>query len=294
MLDIIITGLLSGTLYAPLVVSFNMIYRSSRVLNFAHGDLMALGAYLAYAMMVALSAYSQQPILAVAASVVIAGLVGILIERSVLRPLLGQPVATMVLVTIGLSSIIQGVVQMVWGPAPLPITQLIPVGTIEIGSVSISLTLIYSSLVSLALLAALLLFYYRTKIGIAMRAVANDQVAAIALGVNVSLVFMLTWFLASSIASISGILLANIYGFVSLALTTIILKVFAAAILGGLDSIVGAMVGALIIGLFDAVGGILEPMVAPGFKDVLPLVAALIFMLLRPYGLFGTERIERV
>lgn len=289
----IVTGLLTGTLFAPLVVSFNLIYRSTRVINFFHGDLLALGAYVSYTAIV-ITSYAS-PILGILLSLVAASVVGLLIDRGIFKYLINKPVNTALLVTIGLSPVIQGSIELIWGTQPIAITKrLFPLDVAEVGPLIIPYILIYSALISLALLGVLLYLYYHTRIGIKIRAVSSDPVAASTLGISISRIYMITWIIASITAFISGIILSNYYALVSLILTTIIIKVIAASLLGGLDSILGGIVGSMVVGLVGSVGNLVQPPGFTGFDNALIIIVALLFMLLMPYGLFGTRRIERV
>lgn len=281
-----------GTVYAPLVLGFNIIYKSSRVANFAQGEMLMVGAYIAYSFCVMTS---PNIFVGVLLAVAFSPLIGLIIERLILRPLIARPIFSVVVATICLGTVFQGLTQVIWGPEPLAAPRVFPIEeTITIGGLSVRTVHVGSAAVSVVLIAVLMLFYQKTRFGISMRAAADDQQAALSMGVNVKLVFALAWMLSAIASTISGVFLSNIYGFVSQAVLFIVLRVFTAAIVGGLDSIPGAIAGAMIIGVMDSVGGIIEPFIGPGFKDVFPLIFALIFLVFKPYGLFGTERIERI
>jgi branched-chain amino acid transport system permease protein len=278
-----------GGIYALIALGFVLIYKASKVLNFAQGDLVMVGAFSFLAL------YNVLPIwLAVLISIALAGLMGFLIEKSILRPLIGEPILSVIMVTLGLSYLMRGIVLTLFGPEIKPFPQFVS-GSIKLGDVIIPTIYLIGFVISIAVIVVFLIFFKKTVIGITMRAVADDQVAAMSLGVSVEKIFAISWAISAIVATIGGILLGNIFGGVNPDISYIGLKVFAVVILGGLDSVIGAIVGGIIIGICESVGGgLLEPIVGGGFKDVIPLIVMLFIMTVKPYGLFGTERIERV
>jgi branched-chain amino acid transport system permease protein len=217
-----------------------------------------------------------------------------LIEKAILRPLIGEPILSVIMVTLGLSYLMRGIILTIFGPEIKPFPQFVS-GSVHIGGVVIPKIYLVGFVVSLAVIAVFMLFFKKTILGITMRAVADDQTASMSLGVSVEKIFAVSWAISSMVATIGGILLGNIFGGINPDVSYIGLKVFAVVILGGLDSVVGAIVGGIIIGVCESVGGgFLEPIVGGGFKDVIPLIVMLFIMAVKPYGLFGTERIERV
>ncbi|MCS7127045.1 MAG: branched-chain amino acid ABC transporter permease [Thaumarchaeota archaeon] len=289
--QILIAGALTGTLYAPLTLGFNIIYRSSRVVNFAQGELLLIGAYVAYTFTVLVA---SNLIIGLMLAIIATGLVGPLIERAVLRPLLARPVFAAILVTIGLGISLQGTSQLIWGVTPLAAPVSFPAEPIRIGPIILPSVSVYSALVSTILVSVLLLFYQKTKLGLSMRAAGEDQALAMALGVNVRTVIATAWTISAVSSTVAGVLLSGVFGFVSYYLLFVALRVYVAAIVGGLDSVGGAILGSILIGVGESIGGLLEPSVGPGFRDAFPLLLALIVMMIRPYGLLGTERIERI
>jgi branched-chain amino acid transport system permease protein len=278
-----------GGIYALIALGFVLIYKASKVLNFAQGDLVMVGAFSFLAL------YNVLPIwLAVLISIALAGLMGFLIEKAILRPLIGEPILSVIMVTLGLSYLMRGIVLTLFGPEIKPFPQFVS-GSIKLGEVVIPTIYLIGFVISIAVIVVFLIFFKKTVIGITMRAVADDQVAAMSLGVSVEKIFAISWAISAIVATIGGILLGNIFGGVNPDVSYIGLKVFAVVILGGLDSVIGAIVGGIIIGICESVGGgLLEPIVGGGFKDVIPLIVMLFIMTVKPYGLFGTERIERV
>jgi len=291
-LDIIqffINGVIMGGIYALIALGFVLIYKASKVLNFAQGELVMVGAFSFLAF------YSVLPLwLALLLTIILAGLIGFLIERIVLRPLIGEPILSVIMVTLALSYLMRGIILTLFGPDIKPFPQFIS-GSIEFGGIVIPKIYLAGFLISIAVIIIFLIFFKKTILGITMRAVADDQIAAMSLGVSVEKIFAIAWAISAIVATIGGILLGNIFGGINPNLSHIGLKVFAVVILGGLDSIAGAIIGGIIIGICESViGGMLEPIVGGGFKDVIPLIIMLFIMTFKPYGLFGTERIERV
>jgi branched-chain amino acid transport system permease protein len=288
-LQFLINGVVMGGIYALIAIGFVIIYKSSKVLNFAQGELVMIGAFAFLAL------YNALPIwIAFVLSILIACLMGFLIEKVILRPLIGEPILSVIMVTLGLSYMLRGIALTVFGPEIKPFPQFV-YGSIEFLNVVVPNVYLLGFFVSLVVITLIMLFFKRTILGITMRAVADDQAASMSLGVKIEKIFAISWAISAMVATIGGILLGNIFGGINPNISYIGLKVFAVVILGGLDSVVGAIVGGIIIGVCESVlGGLLEPFVGGGFKDVIPLIIMLLIMAIKPYGLFGTERIERV
>ncbi len=286
-LQLTISGMTNGAVYALVALGFVLIYKSSDVINFAQGELLLVGAYLAFFFVAQLGL--AWPIGVLLALLVAAGL-GILIERLVLEPLIGEPIISVIMVTIGLSSLLRAIVNGIWTPRPRLFPSFIPSTDVHILGAVVSADRLWAIALSFALLALFTLFFRRSSEGIAMRAVADDQQAALSMGISVKRVFAIAWSIAAVTATVGGIMLANIIG-VSGDISRIGLRVFPVVILGGLDSIPGAIIGGIVIGLLEAwTGGYL----GQGLSQVLPFVVLVLILMVRPYGLFGQEIIERV
>jgi branched-chain amino acid transport system permease protein len=278
-------------MYALVALGFVLIYKATSVINFAQGELVMFAGYIAAAMV---SLY-QLP-LAIAVPVLLGTmlLLGFALERGVLRPLVGRNVISVVMVTVGLAQVFQGLAAMVWGAATINIPLPIRLDPYVLGPVFLSPINIVAAVASVGFLIAFAYFFRRSRLGIAMRAVANDQQAAMAVGINVRLIFALSWAIAGLAAAIGGIVWGNMLG-VDTHLALVGLKVFPAVILGGLDSVPGAVLGGLIIGAVESVAaGYVDPYVGGGTKDFLPYVLMILALMIRPYGFFGREIIERV
>ncbi len=286
-IQLTILGLANGAILALAALGFVIIFKATGVINFAQGFFLLVGAYVVWSMVVQVGLHWT---LAVAVALIVAVAIGLTTERFVLRPLVGENVISVIMVTIGLASILEGGVQFIWGTEPQRMPPFIPRGTVEILGAQVSTTRIWAVLIAGIAMLAITVFFQRSRHGIAMRAVADDQQAAMVVGISVRRVFALAWALAAISAVLAGIIVANILG-VSGEVAVFGLLVFPVVILGGLDSVPGAMIGGVIIGLLNAytagyVGG--------GLQQVIPFVVLVLSLLVRPYGLFGEVRIERV
>ncbi len=286
-LQLSVSGLSNGMVYALAAVGFVVIYKASDVINFAQGELLLLGAYLTFFFVAQLGLPWSLGVLLALLTAVGAGL---LIERFVLRPLIGEPIISMIMVTIGLSSLLKGLVNAVWGPRPRPFPAFVPSGDVRLGSAVLGADRLVIIALTVGLLVALGLFFRVARDGIAMRAIADDQQAALSMGISIKRVFALAWAMAAASAAIGGVMLANIVG-VSQDIGAIGLRVFPVVILGGLDSIAGAVVGGAIIGLLEAYTG---GYIGHGVNLIVPFVLLIVVLMVRPYGLFGREIVERV
>jgi branched-chain amino acid transport system permease protein len=290
-LELLVAGLLAGMMYALVALGFVLIYKASQAINFAQGEFVMFGGFL---VAVSLRYYG----LSLLASMVLGFgamiAIGLLLERFVLRALIGRPVIAIIMATIGLASILRGLLLLIWGPLtvniPLPITE----APVEIFTLLVKLIAVVGAIVSILFLAGFSLVFLRSRIGIALRAVADNQTVAQGMGIDVRRYFALTWVTAGVVATIGGILWGNMIG-ADVHTALIGLKVFPVVILGGLTSIPGAIVGGLIIGAIENVAaGYVDPLVGGGTKDFLPYIVMIFALMLRPYGFFGERTIERV
>ena len=280
-------GLLSGGVMALIALSFVLIYKGTGVVNFAVGEVMMLGAYLYYAGAVT---FNLPPWMAFVLALVGIGLLAIVIERAVLRPLSGQPAVAVLMATIGMASIIHGGVEAVWGGDTYSPPTLLPRTPLLMGDILIPGTVLGNFAVAALLIAAFLAFFRYSKTGIALRATASDPVTAATLGVNINYAQRLTWVLSGLVGTVAGVLIASSAGLSPL-LAAAALSVFAAIILGGMDSILGAIVASLIIGWVEAMGA---GYLGGKSRDVVPYVVVLVILVVRPHGLFGARTIERL
>ncbi len=286
-IQLTLTGLTNGAILALAALGFVLIYKSSDVINFAQGEFLLVGAYITFAM---IAQFGLVWPLGMILTMFLAVVMGVIVERLVLRPMIGEPIISIIMVTIGLSSLLRAIVSGIWGNLPRAFPPFIPSQTVKILSAVVGADRLWAFVIALILLGLFSLFFRRSKEGIAMRAVADDQQAALSMGISVKKIFAWAWSIAAATAAIGGALVANIVG-VSGELSGFGLRVFPVVILGGLDSIPGAIVGGIIIGLLEAYTG---GYIGQGLNSVIPFVLLILILMVRPYGLFGQEIIERV
>jgi len=291
-LQLVINGLVVGSIYALVAMGFVIIYKSTSVLNFAQGEFLLLGAYISLAL---LTRWHVPFWATVVLTLGFAAALGLAIERLILRPMIGEPVVSVIMVTLGLSSILRAVVQGIWGTDTRPYPEIFPSAPMRIGPVPVSRAYAWSLGCVVVLLVAFSLFFKRSRYGIAMRATAFSQQVALSMGISVRHMFALAWAIAAVVSAIGGILLGAVRTGVDQSLALIGLKVLPVVILGGLDSILGAIVGGLLIGVLENLaGGYLDPLLGGGVKEVAPFVILVSILMIKPYGLFGKVHIERV
>lgn len=292
LLQLVINGLVTGSIYSLVALGFVVIFKSTSVLNFAQGEFMLVGAYVCLTLAVQ---YQLPFAVAFLLTLVFSSVLGMATERLVLRPMIGEPVISLIMVTLGLSAILKAVVQAVWGIELRPFPNIFPTAPVQLGPLPVSQGYLYSTLSVALLLLIFSLFFKFTRAGIAMRATAFSQQVALSMGISVKRIFALSWSLAAVVSAIGGVLLAGVRGGLDGALAFFGLKVVPVVILGGLDSIGGAIVGGLIMGVLENLaGGYLDPLVGGGAKEVAPFIILVLILTVKPYGLFGKVKIERV
>ncbi len=284
-------GVLIGLMYSLIALGFVLVYKATDAINFAQGEFVMIAGLL---VAVGLGAYGAPLWAAIAGALAVMTTFGFGLERVVLRPLIGRPVVAVIMATIGLAAVLRGVGPLLWGaetkPLPLPISD----EPIVLGPLLIPPIQLVGAATSLVFLVAFAWFFLKSRIGIAMRAIADDQQVAMAMGINVERYFALAWAMTGIVSGLGGVVWGNMLG-VDVQLALVGLKVFPVVILGGLDSIPGAVVGGLIVGVVENVAaGYLDPYVGGGTKDFAPYVLMIVALMIRPYGMFGKEIIERV
>jgi branched-chain amino acid transport system permease protein len=284
-------GILIGLMYALIALGFVLVYKATDAVNFAQGEFVMISGILVAA---ALGVWGAPLWLAVTLGIGTMIAFGFGLERVMLRKLIGRPVIAVVMATIGLASVLRGVGPTAFGagsrPLPLPISD----APFVIGPLFIPPIQLVGGLVSLMFLTGFGWFFVKSRKGIAMRAVADNQQVAMAMGINVERYFGLAWAMAGLVSALGGIIWGSSVG-VDVNLALVGLKVFPVVILGGLDSIPGAVVGGLIVGLVENIAaGYVDPYVGGGTKDFAPYVLMIVALMVRPYGIFGKKIIERV
>jgi len=292
-LQLVISGLVIGSIYSAVALGFVIIYKATRVVNFAQGELLMVGAYVCYAFLVQMHIpFGVALLLTIAFSMVLA----MIIERLILRPMIGEPIISIIMVTIGLSLVLRSAVSVVWGTDILVYEpKLFPQETISLAGVPISLEFVWCFVLSIFLLAVFSVFFKYSKAGVAMRATAFNQQVAQSMGISVKYIFAMSWVISAVVSGIGGVLIGNING-INNTLYHFGLKVFPATILGGLDSILGAALGGMIIGVLENLSdGLCNTYFSlSGVKEVAPYIILVVILMIKPYGLFGTKEIERV
>jgi branched-chain amino acid transport system permease protein len=290
-LQIIITGIATGGVYGLIALGFVLIFKATGILNLATGAFMTLGAYICLTVLTQLGGPFW---LAFLCTLGFAIMLGIALERIILRPLIGEPIISVVMITIGLSSILQGLTHLIWSPDFRSFPEIFPPEPLDLGIAIVPSGLLWGFIFAAVGTIIFILIFKLTRTGVAMRATASDQQAALSMGISVRWVFALSWSYGAVAAVIGGIVIGNISG-ISIYLGDIGLKVLAVIILGGLDSIGGAILGGLIIGVLENLAGLyLDPIFGGGVKDVAPFFILVLIIMIRPYGLFGKKIIERV
>jgi branched-chain amino acid transport system permease protein len=286
-----ITGILVGGIYALVALGWVLISKCSGVLNLAMGELTLIGAY------VTLGFYEMGVpfVLAVICTLAVGILLGMLTERIFLDKLIGEPILAVIMVTVGLSFFFKGMVEFIWGTDTKvftpPVFSLTP---IELGFVKISSVYLWSFILAIILLVVFVAFFKYTRWGLSMQATADDETAALSLGVSARFVYAAAWAIAFMSAGVGGALLGNING-VNISVGHLGLLVLPAVVLGGLNSVPGAIVGGIIIGVLQNLSGsYLDQFFPGGVKEIVPFAFMAVFLLFKPYGLWGWERIERV
>ncbi len=287
----VITGVTVGMVYALIALGFVLIWKSSGVANLALGQLVLVFSWFTYGML----AQAGLPLWLGLALVILFSLgVGWLIERIILRPLIGQPILALITVTLGVAYFIEGVVSLTWPESVAALPRIFPTEPIRLGGAVVAQEYLWAAVISIVIFVVLTVFFRRARMGMVMRAVADDQMAVQACGIPVARVFSRAWMFACVLAAVGGILISSIGG-ITYGLVETGLKAFSVVILGGLDSFLGAIIAGPIIGLAENVGGgYLTPLTWPGVRDIIPFVIIIIVMFIRPHGLFGERRIERI
>jgi branched-chain amino acid transport system permease protein len=285
------SGIAVGCLYALIALGFVLIIKATDILNFAHGEILMISALLCYFLM---AKYHFSFLAAALITIVIAAILGVLTERIVLRPMLGEPIFAVVMITIGLSIFLRSMAGILFGHDNYVFPSPFPKEPIHLAGVTLSMTQIGVMICTALLVIIFFIFFKYSRMGLAMRGTANHQETALLMGISTKRVFAMVWGIAFVTAAIAGIFLANVM-VVNIGLTFTAISAFPAIILGGLESIPGAIIGGLAIGVIENLaGGYLDQMIGGGVKDVTPFVVLFLILMFKPYGLFGKEEIERV
>lgn len=292
LLQFLINGLIIGTLYGMVAMCFVLVFKASRAVNFAQGEFLLVGAWICWGTLAPLGLPFWLGFLITMAAMT---LLGVLIQYVVIRPLIGEPVISVIMVTIGLSVVLRGVTLWIFGAEPRSFPAAAVGGKVEIAGLNIEAVYLWSTGVAVIGMAAFAAFFKYSRLGLAMRATAFNQQVAQSLGVSIQKIFVVSWAISALVSGVAGVVVGMVNG-ISPGLTLFGIKVFPAVILGGLDSIVGAILGGIIIGLLENLAQFVdgEFLHWGNLYIVAPFYALVLMLMLKPYGLFGTRDIERI
>jgi branched-chain amino acid transport system permease protein len=287
LLEYSLIGIASGGIYALSALGFIIIFKASSVFNFAMGEMMMIGAYFFYAAVV-----QFQLGWAIGLPVALAGaaLLALALERALLRPMIGRPVVVLVMVTLGIGSILRGTAALIWGPEIMPLPEFLPRQPVFLGDILIPGKLAWG-FIGVGLIAGAFIAYYRlSRAGVAIRATSSDQVTAEGLGINICRVFALTWAMAGVLGAAAGIVAGSVNG-ISPQLGVVALDVLAVVMLAGMDSVGGVIIAGIFIGWLETLVG---AYLSAAWQNFVPYLVVLLVMFVKPTGLFGEQRIERI
>jgi branched-chain amino acid transport system permease protein len=292
-LQLVVSGFALGMVYALIAIGFVIILKCSQAFNIAQGQFVMIGGYLGFTFLVMfhLSVWASL-LLAIAVAIIL----GLVIERLTLRPLVGQPVLAVVMMTIALGTLLDGLATLIWGGNYVTYYDVLPSINLHLGELSVPPPTLIGVMVSIVVLTILMLFFRYTKSGLAMRATAEDEQVVQSAGIRVTTVYALSWVIACVVGAVSGVLLGGVSG-VTVTMSEIGLKALCVALLGGLDSIGGAIIAGIILGVAENISAAyLDPLLPAGggLANVFPFVVMIIVLIFKPYGLFGLRRIERI
>ena len=292
LIQLLVNGLVVGTLYGVVAMSFVLIYKATQVVNFAQGELLLVGAWVCWAL---LTKFQVPFWIGMPLTLVFMFAFGILIQVVILRPMIGEPIISVIMVTIALSTVFQAALKWIFGINPQPFPRVFASQSVNVFGYAIQTVYVMSLVVSVVMMLGMAWFFKSSKYGLAMRATAFNQQVAQSLGISVKSVFAMAWAISAVVSAVAGVVVAVVNG-VSFGLAAYGIKVFPAVILGGLDSIAGAVVGGIIIGLLENIAQFVdsEYLHLGNLYEVAPFYVLIIILMIKPYGLFGTKDIERV
>jgi branched-chain amino acid transport system permease protein len=290
--QLLLNGAIVGALYGVVAMSFVLIYKASKVVNFAQGELLLVGAWVCWWLLVKyhLPFYLGFPI-----TLAFMVAFGVLVQLIVLRPMIGEPTISVIMVTIGLSIFFQALMKWMFGVTALPFPPIFASATVTLFGLTIQSVYVLSLVMSLVIMAGFGWFFQYSRLGLAMRATAYDQQVAQSLGISVHKMFALSWAISALVSALAGIVVGVVNG-VSMALSVFGIKVFPAVILGGLDSVMGGILGGLIVGLLENLAQYVDSQFLHwgNLYEIAPFYVLVAILMIKPYGLFGTKDIERV
>ncbi|MBP2309246.1 branched-chain amino acid ABC transporter permease [Azospirillum melinis] len=290
--QLLVNGLIVGALYGVVAMSFVLIYKASRIVNFAQGEFLLIGAWTCWWLLT----HWQLPFW-IGFPITLAFMLafGVILQIVVLRPMIGEPIISVIMVTIGLSIVFQAAMKWMFGVFAKPFPQIFASPTVNLFGLEVQTVYVMSLLISILIMAGFGWFFKYSRVGLAMRATAFDQQVAQSLGISVRHMFAMSWAISAMVSAVAGVTVGVVNG-VSSALSFFGIKVFPAVILGGLDSVIGAVVGGLIVGVLENLAHYLDSQWLNwgNMYEIAPFYVLIAILMIKPYGLFGTKDIERV
>ncbi|MFD1627054.1 branched-chain amino acid ABC transporter permease [Azospirillum griseum] len=290
--QLLVNGLIVGALYGVVAMSFVLIYKASRIVNFAQGEFLLIGAWTCWWLLTSwqLPFWIGFPI-----TLVFMLIFGVVLQVVVLRPMIGEPIISVIMVTIGLSIVFQAAMKWMFGVFAKPFPQIFASPTMDIFGLQVQTVYVVSLAISILIMAGFGWFFKYSRLGLAMRATAFDQQVAQSLGISVRQMFAMSWAISAMVSAVAGVTVGVVNG-VSSALSFFGIKVFPAVILGGLDSVIGAVLGGLIVGVLENLAHYLDSQWLNwgNMYEIAPFYVLIAILMVKPYGLFGTKDIERV
>ena len=292
LVQLLVNGFIIGLLYGVVAMSFVLIYKSSQVVNFAQGEFLLVGAWACWWL---LAKFSMPFYMAFLLTLLFMMLFGILVQIIILKPLIGEPIISIIMVTIGLSIFFQAIMNWMFGVFTEPFPQIFSSESLNIFGLNVQTAYLMSGFISIFIMLSFALFFKKSKLGLAMRATAFDQQAAQSLGVSIKQVFAAAWAISAMVSAVAGVVFGIVNG-ISSGIAFMGIKVFPAVILGGLDSVLGAILGGLVIGLLEHLAHYIDVQFLNigNLIRIAPFYALIIILMIKPYGFFGTKDIERV
>jgi branched-chain amino acid transport system permease protein len=291
-LQLLVNGVIVGTLYGVVAMCFVLIYKASQVVNFAQGEFLLIGGWVCWWL---LTGWQLPFVWGFLLALAFMLAFGVLLQVVVLRPLIGEPIISVIMVTIGLSIFFQAVMKWIFGVFVEPFPPIFAAAAVDILGLQVQTVYVMSLAISLLIVVLFAWFFKFSKLGLAMRATAFDQQAAQSLGISIKQMFAFSWAISAMVSAVAGVVVGVVNG-VSPALSVFGIKVFPAVILGGLDSIVGAVLGGLIVGVLENMAEFADAQYLNwgNLYTVAPFYVLVVILMIRPYGLFGTRDIERI
>ncbi len=285
--NFVASGLIIGSIYGLIAIGFAIIFKATGILNFAQGEVMMLVTYVSWSLA---TSWAMPFWLLMILTVAVAVVIGAVLERAFIRPMLGQPTFAIIMVTIGLAIVLRSLTVLIWGTDAEPFDTTIKGGIVSLGPVIMYTEQLSAIVLFFIVITIVTLFYRFTRVGVAMRAMAEDETTALLMGIDVKKVSMMAWSIAAVVSGLAGVTFATISSRAP-DMWFLGLRSFPGAILGGLDSVVGSGIGGILIGI---IGDLSEGYVGHGLKEISGFVAIIIILMVRPYGLFGQRELERV